>query len=124
MAGKALLVGINDYAPAGAGGPDLRGCVNDVRDAAMTLTTLGVVAPVPGTVRILTNAAATKVNIVNGLRWLLTPTPGVNHMVFYYSGHGTHVVDTSGDETLDHVDEAICPHDFSTAGFITDDMFR
>jgi hypothetical protein len=32
MAKKALLVGINDYAPVGAGGPDLRGCVNDVRD--------------------------------------------------------------------------------------------
>ncbi|NLB07436.1 MAG: caspase family protein, partial [Desulfobulbaceae bacterium] len=31
MANKALLVGINDYAPVGPGGPDLRGCVNDVR---------------------------------------------------------------------------------------------
>ena len=33
MPAKGLFIGINDYAPTGPGGPDLRGCVNDVRDA-------------------------------------------------------------------------------------------
>lgn len=123
MAGRALLVGINDYAPPGAGGPDLHGCINDVRDAATTLVNLGIVAPAPPTLRILTDARATRDNIVAGISWLMTRTPGIDRLVFYYSGHGSYVVDTNGDEA-DHRDEAICPHDFATAGLITDDEFR
>lgn len=41
MTKRALLIGINDYAPVGVGEPDLRGCVNDVRDMAHTLNVLG-----------------------------------------------------------------------------------
>jgi hypothetical protein len=123
MAAKALLVGINDYAPHGAGGPDLRGCVNDVRDAANTFLALGVVTPRPANLRILTDNRATRANILNGLQWLLTPTRGVDRLIFHYSGHGTWCVDTSGDEA-DRRDEAICPHDFSTAGPIIDDELR
>lgn len=123
MAGRALLVGINDYAPAGAGGPDLHGCVNDVRDAATTLVNLGLVAPAPPTLRILTDARATRANITTGLAWLLTRTPGIDRMIFYYSGHGSYVVDTNGEET-DRRDEAIVPYDFATAGLLTDDEFR
>ncbi len=40
MKRKALLVGINDYAPKGGEGPDLGGCLNDVRDVAHTLNAL------------------------------------------------------------------------------------
>jgi hypothetical protein len=32
MSNKAFLVGINDYAPVGAGGSDLNGCVSDAED--------------------------------------------------------------------------------------------
>lgn len=123
MAKKALLVGINDYAPAGAGGPDLNGCVNDVRDMATTLNALGIVPAVPATMRILTDTRATRANILAGLKWLVTGAKKGDVLVFHYSGHGTQVVDTSGDE-VDHKDEAICPHDFPTAGFITDDVLR
>jgi hypothetical protein len=123
MAVKALLVGINDYAPVGAGGPDLRGCVPDVRDALSTFAALGVVRPIPGYLRILTDGRATKANILESLRWLLTPRAGVDKLIFYYSGHGTRVVDIEHDEP-DGWDEAICPHDFQTAGVIKDDNFR
>ncbi len=123
MAVKALLVGINDYAPAGAGGPDLRGCVPDVRDALSTFTALGVVRPIPGYLRILTDSHATWANIMDSLRWLLAPTANVDKLIFYYSGHGTRVVDVEHDEP-DGWDEAICPHDFRTAGVIKDDTFR
>lgn len=123
MKRKALLVGINDYAPAGAGGPDLRGCVNDVRDMANTLSALGIVPAIPASMRILTDSRATKAAILNGLGWLIAGAARGDVLIFHYSGHGSQVVDTSGDEP-DGRDETICPHDFSTAGMILDDDFR
>jgi len=123
MTKKALLVGINDYAPVGAGGPDLRGCVNDVRDMANTLNVLGIVPATPGTMQILTDARATRVAILNGFKWLIKGAKKGDVLVFHYSGHGSQVADTSGDE-LDGKDETICPHDYATAGMIKDDDFR
>lgn len=123
MPNKALLVGVNDYAPVGAGGPDLRGCVNDVRDMATTLVSLGVVPLSPLYLRILTDANARKANIVAGLQWLITGAKAGETRVFYYSGHGSYVADVSGDEP-DHRDETICPHDYATAGQIKDDDLR
>ncbi len=123
MARKALLAGIDDYAPLGAGGPDLRGCVNDVRDMAHTLNALGVVPASPGSMRILTDGAATRANIMKGLAWLVAKAQPKDTLIFYYSGHGSQVVDLDGDE-LDGRDETICPHDFATAGMIKDDDLR
>lgn len=123
MARKALLVGINDYAPVGAGGPDLRGCVNDVRDMAHTLNALGIVPAVPGSMRICTDACATRANILAGIRWLVTGAKKGDVIVFYYSGHGSQVADVSGEE-IDRRDETICPHDYATAGMIKDDDLR
>lgn len=123
MAHKALLVGINDYAPVGPGGPDLRGCVNDVRDMAHTLNALGIVPASPGSVRILTDARATKANIAEGLKWLTKGAKKGDVLVFYYSGHGSQIADLSGEE-IDGKDETICPHDFAAAGMIKDDDLR
>ena len=123
MTKKALLIGINDYAPGGAGGPDLRGCVNDVRDMANTLNVLGIVAATPATMQILTDARATRAAMLNGFKWLLTGAKRGDVLVFHYSGHGSQVVDVSGDDP-DGRDETICPHDFATAGMIKDDDFR
>ncbi len=123
MKRKALLVGINDYAPEGPGGPDLRGCVNDVRDMAHTLNALGIVPPTPGSMRILTDGRATRANILSGLSWLLGRAAKDDVLVFYYSGHGSWAADTNGDE-IDKKDETICPHDYATAGMIKDDDLR
>jgi hypothetical protein len=123
MPAKGLFIGINDYAPMGPGGPDLRGCVNDVRDAAGTYVSLGVLTAAPAYLRILTDARATRANILDGLKWLLTPTAKVDQLIFYYSGHGSYCVDTNHEE-VDGKDETICPHDYATAGMIKDDEFR
>jgi len=123
MAKKALLVGVNDYAPIGAGGPDLRGCVNDVKDMANTLNVLGIVPAAPANMRILTDARATRASILSGLAWLVTGAKKGDTLVFYYSGHGTQVADVGRDE-IDKKDEAICPHDYASAGVIKDDDFR
>jgi len=123
MRKKACLVGVNDYAPVGPGGPDLRGCVNDVRDMAHTLNALGIVPAAPGTMRIVTDARATRAAILDGFKWLITGAKRGDVLVFYYSGHGSQVVDVGGEE-LDMKDETICPHDYATAGMIKDDDFR
>lgn len=123
MTRKALLVGINDYSPVGPGGPDLRGCVNDVRDMAHTLNALGIVPAAPANMRILTDARATRAAILDSFKWLITGAKRGDVLVFHYSGHGTQIADVSADE-IDHKDEAICPHDFATKGLITDDQFR
>jgi len=122
MTSKAFLVGINDYAPCGAGGPDLRGCVNDVKDMANTLVILGFK---PRSIRILTDCAATKANILAGLKWLIDGIVKGDSIVFYYSGHGSQVPDINGDE-IDGKDEIICPHDINFANkvYISDDDFR
>lgn len=123
MTKKALLVGINDYAPVGPGGPDLRGCVNDVRDVANTLSVLGIIPPSPRTMRILTDSRATRAAIITGLKWLIKGAKKGDVLVFHYSGHGSYVADVSGDE-IDGRDETICPHDYASAGMIKDDDLR
>ncbi len=120
MSKKALVVGINDYAPIGTGGPDLNGCVNDARDMANTLVICGFPAL---SVRILTNHNATKANIISNLTNLVTTSKKGDSIVFYYSGHGTRVANIGADFEVDGLDDAICPHDFASAGVIRDDEF-
>ncbi len=123
---KALLVGINDYSPTGQGGPDLRGCVNDVRDMAHTLNALGIIPAGPGSMKILTDTRATRAGILSGLKWLLAGSKKGDLLIFYYSGHGSQVPDLNGDEleAPPKKDETICPHDYRVAGMIKDDEFR
>jgi hypothetical protein len=54
------------------------------------------------------------------LQALAISSPNLTEIWFHYSGHGSQVRDTNGDET-DGLDEIIVPTDFKTAGFITDD---
>ncbi len=119
---KAFLVGVNDYKPAGAGGPDLSGCVNDVKDMANTLVICGFE---PRHMRLCTDRSATRENIMRGLNALVVNARPGDSLVFYYSGHGSQVADTSGDE-VDQSDEILCPHDidFGRQVFITDDDLR
>lgn len=120
MATKAFLVGINDYLPQGLGGPDLQGCVNDVRDMANTLVVIGFS---PKNMQLCTDQRATKSNILKGLTWLIQGARKGDSLIFFYSGHGSQIADISGDETVDKKDEILCPHDisFSDNVYITDD---
>lgn len=57
------------------------------------------------------------------MRWLIGGTQAGDSLFFHYSGHGSQVIDTSGDEE-DGLDETICPVDFKNSGQITDDEIR
>jgi metacaspase-1 len=70
------------------------------------------------------DGAATAAGIKAGLAWLAEGGAEADAVrVFHYSGHGTDVADTNGDEP-DGRDECLVPFDYQSAGFITDDVLK
>jgi hypothetical protein len=61
-------------------------------------------------------------NIINSINDLISKSISRQALdiLFYYSGHGSSITDTSGDEP-DRRDEVIIPLDFRTRGIISDD---
>lgn len=111
---KALLVGIN-YRGTDS---ELNGCINDVEGMSELLLSQGYQC------KILTDDTVdkpTKMNIYYCWEWLLQGDP--QEIFFHYSGHGSWIVDTNGDEK-DRRDETLCPIDFEQNGMITDDEIR
>ena len=132
----ALLVGINYN-----NNPDatLNGCYNDVVNVSQYLrTVLGYPA---SSVTVLTDgnrgaagagtASAvppTRQNILAGMTALVAGMVAGDEAVFHYSGHGSLVRDTNGDEATG-LDSCICPLDYNapasaSGGVITDDEIR
>ena len=107
MAGnkKALCVGINRFKhfPGAA----LQGCVADAKDmAAMLQTFCGFGG---ADITTLYDAKATKANILKNLSAMVNGAKKGKYayLVFSLSSHGTQVPDINGDESTDHVDEAL-----------------
>ncbi|MEO5639961.1 MAG: caspase family protein, partial [Chitinophagaceae bacterium] len=104
---KALLVGINKY-------PDprneLHGCINDITDMAAFITKQRQFASPD--VRLLSDARATKANIMERLEWLTQGAKAGDQLLFHYSGHGAQMATRSKSGELDGLDEVICPYDF------------
>jgi hypothetical protein len=107
----ALTVGINDYPGVAA---DLSGCVPDALDWTDVLRRRGY------EVRTLLDAEATKHRVVSALNALVEAARWRDRIVFCFSGHGTWVPDTDGDES-DGRDEALCCVDYASGGLLTDD---
>lgn len=116
-ANRALLVGINDYAPEQGA---LEGCVNDVFRMSAVLQESGFEAD---DIRACLNHRATTAGIRERLEWLLDdPKPG-DVRLFYYSGHGASIPQYGATGEPDHKTECLVPHDFdwSRSRAITDD---
>lgn len=109
---KALCIGINDY-PGYQN--DLKGCLNDARNWTSLLKSRYYFTDV----KQLLDKAATKANIKKALTDLIKNAKDGDVLVVTYSGHGTSVKDTNGDEE-DGRDEAICCYD----GNMIDDEIR
>lgn len=112
---SALCIGINNYPGTGS---DLAGCVNDANDWGTALTDRDF------TVSTMLDAAATRSGMIHAMTEHVTAARSGDVVVISYSGHGTWQPDDDGDEP-DHRDEALCPHDFATAGgLLDDDLFE
>jgi hypothetical protein len=118
---KALLVGCN-YSTDSVN--KLKGCINDVVHMSQTLVDafdydLSNICILRDDSSIA-SSMPTKSNIIATLTGLISQSANLDELWFHYSGHGSQVKDTDGDET-DGLDEVIVPTDFRSAGFITDD---
>jgi hypothetical protein len=111
MSKKALCIGINDY-PGTQN--DLSGCVNDANDWAGELSARGFA------VAKLLDSQATHAAMSASIKALIQGAVSGDTLVITYSGHGTWVPDSSGDEP-DGRDEALCPHDIGSVGPLLDD---
>lgn len=118
---KALLIGIN-YLRHTTG--RLNGCINDVNNMkAFLIKHYNFPA---SQIVVLTDdahdkaAQPTKANIWQYIQWLVSDAKAGDSLFFQFSGHGSQVRDTSGDED-DGYDETICPVDYNTNGMIVDD---
>jgi hypothetical protein len=108
--------GINNY-PGSEN--DLRGCVNDVILArSMFMKKFGISADY---VHLRLDNRATLVAMRQKLEHMVKYTGAGDTAIFWYSGHGTQVLDRDGDELKDHKDEALVPYDFERYGLLTDD---
>lgn len=114
---RALLIGINRYQVL----PTLNGSLNDIETMRQVLTTRWGFQPQH--IAMLTDQAATRTGILAAFERLVQEA-GPSDMVYvHYSGHGSQVEDLNGDETDDHLDETLVPHDGRTPSVpdITDD---
>jgi metacaspase-1 len=111
MTKYGLCIGINNYPGTGS---DLAGCVNDANDWAKTLKARGF------TVKQLFDRQATGKAIRAAIQSTLASAKSGDLVAIQYSGHGSFVPDTNGDEP-DGTDEYLCPYDISSKGPITDD---
>lgn len=114
MSKRALCIGINDY-PGTKN--DLNGCVNDANDWATELSVRGYA------INKLLDSQATRAAIIEGIGSLIASAHKGDTLVISYSGHGSWVPDSSGDEP-DGRDECLCPWDINSVGPVMDDDIR
>ena len=115
---RALLVGINYI-----GTPNrLYGCINDINNIGSYLNTFRKY----NSFIVMTDYTAmkpTRSNILAGFTALLKGAVAGDELWFHYSGHGSLLRDTNGDEES-RLDSCLCPIDFTRSGFISDDIIR
>ena len=117
---RALLIGLN-YAQTPSA--RLQGCIDDIINVRNML--IDAYGYTNDNIAMLRDDDLTKLPtrqaILNALNTLAIQSAQCSEVWVHYSGHGTQVRDTTGDET-DGQDETLVPSDFMASGFITDDM--
>jgi hypothetical protein len=116
---RALLIGINYLKSTTA---RLSGCIEDIKNVqTMLIDAYGY--PSENIIVLRDDIASknpTRTTILNALLFIASVTGPNDEIWVHYSGHGSQIRDTDGDET-DRQDETIVPVDYLTAGMISDD---
>ena len=111
---KALLIGINYTGTK----DELKGCINDANSIKERISNKGFNNITVMTD--LTSKKATKANILEEFKNLLSNSQEGDLLYFLYSGHGTYLIDKNNDETTGY-DQCIVPCDLN---IITDDELK
>lgn len=121
-----LSIGINYYGQSG----QLGGCVNDSNNILKFIKKrrgrdLVYLKQLVDTQPASSPLHPTKSNIQHAIESMVDVVckQNIPNVLLHYSGHGTQVIDTSGDEA-DGMDEAIVPVDHAASGSISDDWLR
>jgi len=114
----ALVIGINYTGTSAA----LTGCINDANNYKKILTEWGY------DVTIMTDGSSgslypSKQNIINQIANKIASLVAGDSLVICYSGHGSRVTDTNGDE-VSGKDSVIVPINYSSSGYLVDDTLR
>lgn len=118
---KALLIGINYYSSPSV---RLNGCIDDVNNIrgvlidAYDYDLANIVTLRDDELR--SQYQPTRDNIINNLKQLVSQTSQLEEIWIHYSGHGSQIQDTNGDEK-GSLDSILVPCDYQTKGFILDD---
>lgn len=113
-----VIIGINDY-----NDPSIRNLDWCINDADCILSALLENGWKEDEITVLRNGEALKNTIINTLRLIVERACADDYIFIYYSGHGTYIADTSGDED-DGNDETLIPVDAvfeATGTYLTDD---
>jgi len=99
--------------------------VNDVKEMALFLKERGFVTEVYHDEDANLKVGTTYAGIVRNIQKLATASwkENLDAVFIHYSGHGSYVSDTNGDEA-DGYDECLCPSDMQTSGVILDDYLH
>lgn len=114
---KAILIGIN-YKNTSS---ELHGCISDVNNMYKFLNENCEFQK--ENMHVLTEETEkvpTRLNIEKEVDWLISGNLYGDVLLFYYSGHGAYIKDTSNGD-VNGYDETIVPLDYETQGVITDD---
>lgn len=103
--GISIHIGLNriDTDVYGAGN-DLSGCINDARDMQSLAVAQGFQT------QLMTDEGATAATVISAISGAAQSLRSGDILFLTYSGHGSNVTDTSGDET-DGLDETWCLYD-------------
>jgi hypothetical protein len=116
---KAFIVGINYTGTKN----QLNGCINDANNIRTLLLSYGFTINYFMTDLQSGNNYASKVNILNNLTNFINSLAPGDTAFIQYSGHGSLINDTNGDE-ISGKDSVIVPMDYTSSGFIVDDSIR
>jgi hypothetical protein len=113
---KALLVGINYKGTS----YELKGCINDVQNITQYLVSQNISADKMCILTDDTDIKPTKNNIINYFTKLLTDAKSGDQLVFFYSGHGSTIVNTSINKDVEPLDDVLITIDSNC--IIDDDL--
>lgn len=114
---RALIVGINYRGTNN----ELSGCISDANNVKSMLLTKGYTEDKITFLTDDTPVKPTRRNILKELLNLIISND--QYLYFHYSGHGSSIRDTDGDES-DGRDETLVPIDYEEDGMIVDDEIR